>query len=224
MDSKPLPTFPKWSNKAAAAVLLGLLALPLYLGVLLAYGANPTTLNVGYAPVQPVPYSHAVHVGRLGMDCRYCHTTVEKAAMAALPSTDICMNCHKAILPNSPKLAEVYRSYVEGSPVPWVKVHDLADYVYFDHSAHVNAGVGCIECHGRVQQMEVVATAEPLNMAWCVKCHRDPAPALRPREQVTNMDWTPPAGDDARVRRALGQELQERYHVNPGTDCVICHR
>jgi hypothetical protein len=222
MNSNPLFTFPKWSNRAAVGVLLGLAVLPLYLGLLLAYGANPTSLTVGYAPVQPVPYSHAMHAGKLGIDCRYCHTTVETAGMAALPPTDVCMNCHKAIFPNSAKMAEVRKSYVEGTPIPWVKVHDLADYVYFNHSAHVNAGVGCITCHGPIQQMETVRIVAPLNMAWCLECHRNPAPLLRPRDQVTNMDWTPPPAGPGTA--TIGEELKEKYHINPSTDCVACHR
>ncbi len=222
MDSTPLMTFPRWSNRAVVAALLGLATVPVYLGLLLAYGADPITLNVGYQPLQPVAYSHAQHVGKLGMDCRYCHTTVERAAMAALPPTGVCMNCHKAILPDSAKMGEVQQSYVEGTPILWIKVHNLADYVYFDHSAHVNVGVGCRECHGLVSQMETVRTVAPLNMAWCLKCHRDPAPFLRPREQVTNMDWTPP--DEPRARAELGKKLMEDYHVHPSTDCVTCHR
>jgi len=219
MDSKPLFMFPKWSNKSAAGLLLLLATGPVYLGLLLAYGANPTTLNVGYAPNQPVPYSHALHVGKLGMDCRYCHNTVEKSAMAALPSTETCMNCHKAILPNSEKLAPVRESYATGTPIPWVKVHDIADYAFFNHSAHVNAGVGCAECHGRVDQMEVVQTVKPLNMGWCLDCHRDPESSLRPKDQVTNMQWVPPTD-----RAALGRQLKQMYHVNTNTDCVTCHR
>ncbi len=129
------------------------------------------------------------------------------------------MNCHTAILPNSAKLAPIRESNTSGMPVQWVKVHDIADYVYFNHSAHVNAGVGCAECHGRVDQMEVVQTVKPLNMGWCLDCHRDPAPFLRPKDEVTNMQWTPPAD-----RTALGQELKAIYHVNTNTDCVTCHR
>jgi menaquinone reductase, multiheme cytochrome c subunit len=221
MDSGPLFTFPRWSNRAAIGVLLALVVLPLYIGLLLAYGANPTTLTVGYQPPQPVPYSHAQHAGKLGIDCRYCHTTVEKAGMAALPPTEVCMNCHKALFANSARLAEVRKSHVEGTPVAWVKVHDMADYVYFNHSAHVSAGVGCISCHGSVQQMDTVRIVEPLNMAWCLSCHRNPEPFLRPRDQVTNMDWKPPQGTAA---AALGKELREKYHVKPSTDCVVCHR
>ena len=223
MEPQTLWTFPRWSNRAAAGLLVGLATLPVYVGLLLAYGANPTTLNVGYAPLQPVPYSHAQHAGKLGIDCRYCHTTVEKAAMAALPPTEVCMNCHTVLFANSAKLAEVRKSYVEGTPIPWVKVHNLPDYAYFNHSAHVQAGVGCIECHGPVQQMETVRTVKPLNMAWCIECHRDPSSSLRPRDQVTNMDWTPPAEGDA-ARNALGRQLRDRYHINPNTDCVTCHR
>ena len=222
MEPTPLPRFPRWTNRAVVAALLGLVTVPVYFGLLLAYGADPTTLSVGYAPVQPVPYSHALHAGKIGLDCRYCHTTVERAAMAALPPTEVCMNCHKAILPDSPKLGEVQQSYVEGTPIAWIKVHDLADYVYFDHSAHLTVGVGCIECHGPVQQMERVRTVEPLNMAWCLKCHRDPAPCLRPRDQVTNMDWELSGGPA--VRRDFGKKLMQNYRVHPSTDCVTCHR
>ena len=222
MDPQPLWTFPKWSNRAVVGVLLGAATVPVYVSILLAYGANPTTLNVGYAPVQPVPYSHALHVGRLGLDCRYCHTTVEQSGMAALPPTEVCMNCHKAIFATSAKLAPVRKSYADGTPVPWVKVHDLPDYAFFNHSAHVTAGVGCAECHGPVHQMEVVRTVKPLNMAWCLECHRNPEPSLRPRDQVTNMDWSVPGGEKARL--ALGKQLRHQYHINPNTDCVTCHR
>lgn len=224
MDSPRLWTFPKWTNLAVVGLLLGLLTVPVYLGLLLAYGANATTLNVGYQPTQPVPYSHAVHVGKLGMDCRYCHATVEQTGFAALPSTDICMNCHKAILPDSARMALVQQSYVEGTPIPWKKVHLMADYVYFNHSAHVNVGVGCVECHGPVQQMETVYMAKPLNMAWCIECHRDPKPYLRPRDQVTNMAWAPQGADDPRARADLGKKLEENYHIRASTDCVTCHR
>jgi menaquinone reductase, multiheme cytochrome c subunit len=219
MESKPSLMFPKWSNKVAVGSLIFLATGPVYLGLLLAYGANPWALNVGYQPIQPVPYSHALHVGKLGLDCRYCHNTVEKAGFAALPTSEICMNCHTGILPASPKLAPIRESYKNGTPVPWVKVHDIADYVYFNHSIHVNAGVGCVECHGRIDQMETVQTVKPLNMGWCLECHRNPEPSLRPKDQVTNMQWTPPAGV-----ADLGKKLREKYHLNPNTDCVTCHR
>jgi hypothetical protein len=170
-------------------------------------------------PEQPVPYSHALHVGQLGMDCRYCHTTVETAAFAALPPTQTCMNCHLQIRAESPKLLAVRESHASGLPVRWVKVHDLPDYVYFDHSAHVARGVGCVECHGRVDRMEVVSQVEPMSMAWCLDCHRDPDRHLRPVEFVTRLDWVPP-GDPA----VLGRALREENNINPSTDCSTCHR
>lgn len=229
MDPKPLVSFPKWSNKAAVAVLLGVVILPLYVGLVLGYGANPTTLNEGYQPLQPVAYSHALHAGKLGIDCRYCHTTVEKAGMAAIPPTEVCMNCHKGIFPDSPRLDVVRKSYNEGTPIRWVKVHNLPQYAYFNHSAHVTAGVGCAECHGQVQQMDVVRTVKNLSMSWCLECHRAPEKYLRPREEVTHMTWRAPRsgrpGDGSPAARIeLGKELAKKYHVNANTDCVTCHR
>jgi hypothetical protein len=225
MDAEPLYNFPKWSNKATIAMLLGLAAIPLYVGILLGYGANPTTLNTGYQPKQPVRfYSHALHAGKLGIDCRYCHTTVENAAMAAIPPSEVCMNCHSGIFANSTKLDQIRQSYNSGTPVKWIKVHDLPDYVYFDHSVHLNAGVGCAECHGPVHQMDVVKTVQNLSMSWCVECHRAPERFLRPRDQVTNMDWTPPGDGSREAREKLGAELAKKYHINANTDCVTCHR
>lgn len=227
MNPKDFYIFPKWVNKLTLGLLAAAALAPVYFGLLLAYGANPTTLNVGYQPKQPVPYSHAVHVGKLGIDCRYCHNTVEKSGMAAIPPTDTCMNCHKTIWWNNdpakwnPKMKPVFESYVSGKPIPWVKVHDLPDYVYFNHSAHVNVGVGCVECHGQVNQMDVegVHQVQALNMAWCLECHRDPTGKLRPRDQVTNMNWKP-----TQDRLVLGRELSAKYHVNANTDCLTCHR
>src|SRR3954449_4549811 len=166
--------FPRWANKTVqlAGVVLGIA--PVYLICLIWYGASPKTTDVGYEPKQPVPYSHALHAGELGIDCRYCHNTVEKAAFAAIPPTETCMNCHKAILPNSEKLRPVRESYATGNPVPWKQVHRLPDYVYFNHSAHVNAAISCVECHGNVNHMVQVYQFAPLNMGWCVQCHRSP--------------------------------------------------
>jgi len=228
MDPGPKFIFPKWVNKVVAGILLLLVAVPVYIGALLGFGANPDSLAIGYQPVQPVPYSHALHVGKLGLDCRYCHNTVEKAGMAAIPPAETCMNCHAAIWPKSPKLQPVRDSYTTGQAIPWIKVHDEPDYVYFNHSAHLNVGVSCIECHGAINQMDVVHQTQPLNMAWCLQCHRNPDPRLRPRNQVTNLDWKPAqaAKDLAPLSAgaALGSYLKKQYHVNPNTDCVTCHR
>ena len=211
--------FPRWANKTRvlAGVILG--GAPIYLTFLIWYGASPRTTDVGYQPKQPVPYSHALHAGRLGMDCRYCHNTVEQGAHAAIPPTATCMNCHERIWTNSDKLTPVRDSLATGKPVEWLKVHDLPDYVYFNHSAHVTRGVGCVTCHGRVDEMDEVYQKEPLSMSWCLQCHRAPEANLRPPEEATNMTWTPPS--DA---VAYGKALREKNHLNPPTDCSTCHR
>jgi hypothetical protein len=211
--------FPRWANKTRvlAGVILG--AAPIYLTFLVWYGASPRTTDVGYMPKQPVPYSHALHAGKLGIDCRYCHSTVEQASHAAIPPTATCMNCHERVWTNSEKLSPVRASLVSGKPVEWLKVHDLPDYVYFNHSAHVTRGVGCVSCHGRIDEMEEVYQKEPLSMGWCLDCHREPEANLRPPEEVTNMDWKPPS--DA---VAYGKTLREKNHLNPPTDCSTCHR
>ena len=185
------------------------------------YYFSPRYTDVGYMPDQPVPYSHTLHAGELGLDCRYCHNTVETAAHAAVPPTQTCMNCHAKIRTESPKLAAVRESYASGTSVEWIRVHDLPDYVYFNHSAHVTRGVACVECHGRVDKMEVVYQAEPLSMGWCLDCHRKPEPRLRPREFVTVMDWEPPEGE---TRESLGAKIRQEYGLNPSEDCSTCHR
>ena len=228
--------FPRWANFALPVILIGFLGGGLYVPTLLGFGLNPYTLNVGYQPEQPVPYSHALHAGQLGIDCRYCHNTVEYAGYAAVPPTQTCMNCHTNIAPTSSKLTAVRDSWVTGKPVEWVKIHDLADYAYFNHSAHVNKGVGCYSCHGRIDQMEVVYQAQPLNMAWCLSCHRQPEKFLRPVDQVTNLAWRPT--DDPKVKAAgitdpeeaqlfLGKQLKEKYQIHGEhymTACSTCHR
>lgn len=217
--TSPRWVFPPWTNSLRQLVAVFLVLTPVYLVILVGTGASPKTTDVGYAPEQPVPYSHALHVGQLGLDCRYCHNTVEVAANAAIPPTQTCMNCHARIRPTSPKLLPVRESYATGLPVPWVRVHDLPDYVYFDHSAHVRRGVGCVSCHGRVDTMEVVRQVAPLSMGWCLDCHRNPDPHLRPPELVTSMDWVPPE-DPA----AFGKRLRQQRGINPSTDCGTCHR
>jgi menaquinone reductase, multiheme cytochrome c subunit len=213
--------FPRWSNKLVhvAGAVLGIA--PLYVIGLVWYGASPKTTDVGYAPKQPVPYSHALHAGELGIDCKYCHTTVDKASFAAIPPTETCMNCHQRIHVQSPKLAPIRASFASGEPVAWTKVHDLPDYAYFNHSAHIAKGVGCVSCHGRVDTMEVVTQRETLSMGWCLDCHREPELALRPAEEVTNMAYEPPPG---LTQLARGKELRSEHNINPPTDCSTCHR
>lgn len=220
-ENAPL-IFPKWVDSLRpllGAVLL--VGLPVYLVLLVWLGGSPKTFAVGYMPEQPVRYSHALHAGELGMDCRYCHNTVEVAGHAAIPPTQTCMNCHSKIRSESDKLVPVRESHATGLPVPWVRVHDLPDYVYFNHSAHVTRGVGCVECHDRVDKMEEVWQAAPLSMGWCLDCHRAPEESLRPVEYVTSMDWTPADGE---TRASLGARLREEHDINPSTDCSTCHR
>jgi len=213
---------PRWVDRIrpllAAALALG----PLYVIGLAYLAGSPKTTDVGYTPKQPVPFSHAIHAGDLGLDCRYCHTTVESAAHAAIPSTEICMNCHNQVAPNSEKLQPVRESAESGKPIPWVRVHDLPDFAYFDHSAHVTRGVGCVSCHGRVDQMDEVGQVRTLSMGWCLECHRNPEPHLVPLDKVTELDWgqTVPASE----REQLGASLRETNKISPSTDCSTCHR
>jgi menaquinone reductase, multiheme cytochrome c subunit len=215
--------FPKWANYLLPGIIAAVVGGMFYAPTVVGLGASPKTLAAGYSPVQPVPYSHALHAGKLGIDCRYCHNTVEKAAFAALPPTQTCMNCHTNIRNQSDLLLPVRQSWATGMPVEWVKIHNLPQYVYFNHSAHVSHGVGCIECHGRIDQMERVYQAKPLSMGWCLDCHRDPGPHLRPKDvQVTDMNWV--AGDDP---AKLARDLLAEYKIHDQaymTSCSTCHR
>lgn len=211
--------FPRWTNwlrEASAVVALGGLV---YAVVVITGVFSPEMSAMGYAPEQPVPYSHALHAGELGIDCRYCHTGVETGARASLPPTATCMNCHQTVKTESEKLALVRESFATGRPIEWQRIHDLPDFVYFNHAGHVQSGVGCVSCHGRIDRMEVVEQAKPLTMGWCLSCHRDPDPNLRPKEFVTTMDWTPP-GDPAE----FGAQLRKEHDISPSTDCTTCHR
>jgi len=200
---------------AAVAILLALGAT----GAVVGYLVHPKQLETGYTPAQPVPYSHKLHAGNLGMDCLYCHYTVDKSNYAAVPMTETCMNCHVRVKEKSPKLQIVRDSYATGQPVPWVKVHRLPDYVYFNHQAHVGVGVSCVSCHGRVDQMVEVRQVQPLTMAWCLDCHRNPAPNIRPVEYVTKLDWKP-EGNPAE----LGAKLIQAKNIKPPENCSACHR
>jgi len=166
---------------------------------------------------QPIPFSHQHHVGGLGIDCRYCHTSVEVSATAGLPPTRTCMNCHSQIWSQSPMLEPVRASFRSGESLEWVRVHDLPDFVYFNHSAHVNRGVGCTTCHGPVDRMPLMYQEKSLQMEWCLDCHRQPAKYVRPQSEVFKPRWTPPADYDPMA------EVQRR-HIQPRTSCNTCHR
>lgn len=217
--------FPRWANYLFPVALIATIFGLTYTPLVLTLGLSPKTRAIGYQPEQPIPFSHAVHAGKLKMDCRYCHTTVETAAFAAIPPTQTCLNCHAAINSESLKLKPVRDSYEQGTPVSWVKVHDLPDFVFFNHSAHVNKGVGCQECHGQINEMEVVRQVKPLSMAWCLECHRSPQEHLRPRDQVTSMTWD--VSSTGKSPSELGAELAAEYHVQSPefmTSCTTCHR
>jgi hypothetical protein len=168
---------------------------------------------------QPVPFSHDHHTVALGIDCRYCHTSVETAAMAGVPPTQTCMNCHAQIWTNAELLEPVRASLRERRPIAWERVHDLPDFVYFDHSIHVAKGIGCTTCHGPIDQMPLVRQAQSLQMEWCLECHRDPAKYVRPREAVFDLAWRPPAD-----QRAQGERLVAEYGIQSKTSCSVCHR
>jgi hypothetical protein len=233
--------FPRWANYALPAIVAAVIGGSIYVPVAIALGFSPATTAVGYAPEQPVPYSHALHAGKLGLDCRYCHSTVERAAFAAIPPTQVCMNCHTAIHSGSARLLPVRESWATGKPVNWVKIHDLPDYAYFNHAAHVNHGVGCVSCHGRIDHMDVVQQVMPLSMSWCLDCHRNPEKNLRPKEQVTNMAWRPTdhplakaknldpdkPGDLAKAQELVGNHYKTEYDIHKPdymTSCFTCHR
>lgn len=174
--------------------------------------------QVGVVREQPVPFSHEHHVAGLGIDCRFCHTSVETSAFAGIPSTETCMKCHSQIWSDSPMLEPVRASFRGGEPLSWTRVHDVPDFARFDHSIHVQKGIGCATCHGQVDAMPLMWKANTLHMEWCLECHRDPAKHIRPREDVFSMTWQP-ADDDDEVRARLVEE----YHVHASTDCSTCH-
>jgi hypothetical protein len=185
------------------------------------YYGPPEYTRVGYAPVQPVAFSHAQHVGQLGMSCLYCHSHVEASPHATLPATQLCMNCHQLIKADSPQLAAVQASWKSGDPIPWVRVHKTPDYVFFNHAVHVRRGIGCESCHGNVREMPVVIHEKPLSMGWCLDCHRHPEEHLRPVSDATVMGWKPPEG---RSQREFGLYLKDAYRTHAPEQCGGCHR
>ncbi len=213
--------FPKWTNALPIklAVCLMVLAAGSVFGV--AYYFTPKYTRVGYEPTQPVPFSHALHVQQLGMDCRYCHGFVEMAAHSNLPTTQSCMACHAQIRATSPKLAPLRESWLTGEPVRWARIHQAPDFVYFNHAVHVNRGVSCVSCHGAVNEMSAVYQAKPQSMSWCLECHRAPENFLRPPGAVFDMAWNPP-GEAG--QKAIGTDLKNAWEVNPPVTCGGCHR
>ena len=199
---------------AAGGIVAGTILIAAYT---LDRGAYVT--DVGVVKPQPVPFSHKHHITDDGIDCRYCHTSVETSSFAGLPATEICMSCHSQIWSNAAILEPVRASFRTGESLAWTRVHDLPEFVYFNHSIHINKGIGCATCHGRVDQMPLMFKANTLYMNWCVECHRDPWKYVRPREQVFNMTYEPPANQEE-----FGRKLVKEYKIQSLTDCWTCHR
>lgn len=214
--------FPKWTNYLPLILVLGLGGGLVLTILAFTYWGTDKHFNVGYQPVQPIKYSHQLHVTQLGLDCRYCHSNVETSANAGVPPTELCFNCHKFVLPNSPEILKLKAYHDSGKPVPWVRIHKLPEHSYFNHSVHVAKGVGCVDCHGRVDQMDEVRHEKPLSMGWCLECHKNPMPYLRPKDKVTKMDWTP--AQDGLDPATLGKQLMKNHQVNTRLDCSTCHR
>jgi len=200
----------------------GIFALLLIVG--LPFYARMNNNRVGVPVEQPVDFQHNLHVTQVGLDCRYCHTTVETSNTASVPPTETCMTCHSQLRVDTPQLQAVVASWESGAPIAWNRVHDMPDYVFFNHSAHVNNGVGCSSCHGRVDQMAGMWKIEPMTMGWCLECHRAPEKFLRPASEVFNMAYSPLA--DPIAQETLGATLVEAYHIDTDKliQCSTCHR
>jgi hypothetical protein len=213
--------FPPSVDLYAKLLILGM-------GILVVGGAysfyllnrSPYWTNVGVTLSQPVPFSHQHHVGELGLDCRFCHATVATSSYAGMPDTQTCMTCHSQVWKNAPMLAPVRKSYAENKPLEWNRVNEVPGYVYFNHSIHINKGVGCVSCHGRIDQMPITWKSVDMEMQWCLACHRNPGPKLRPLSKVYQMDWAPPKDPHAGLDLATQRNIQKNHL----TDCSACHR
>ena len=215
--------FHRSTNTFARVTIFGaVVALAFVAWVAVQINSSAYVTRASVAPDQPVPFSHAHHVGGLGIDCRYCHTTVESSSFANIPPTKTCMNCHSQIWSTSPTLEPVRASFRAGTSIQWTRVNDLPDFVYFNHSIHVNKGIGCESCHGRVDRMPLTWQAASLQMEWCLSCHRQPEKYVRPREYITTMGYHP-AGE----QEEIGRRLVKEYKIQDArtlTSCNTCHR
>jgi hypothetical protein len=244
--------FPRWVNTVPIKLIIALSMIGGAVVAGITYYATPKYTRVGYQPTQPVSYNHEFHAGQLGLDCRYCHHSVDKSSHANIPSANVCMSCHKNVKADSPLLEPVRTSYfgedtdkdgklsddedvngdgVNNRPsVPWVRIHKAPDYVYFNHAIHVNRGVSCVECHGRIDQMEEVYHSKSLSMGFCLECHREPEKALRPMGEVTNLSWAADIlasslpNDSAHADVHAGLDIKQKWGVNPPLSCTGCHR
>lgn len=242
--------FPRWTNILPLKIAICIGSLAVGIVAAFTYYATPKTLNVGYMPDQPIPYDHELHVKQLGLDCRFCHSFVEESGHANIPSANTCWGCHQHIKPDSEKLKPLADAIKTGKPIEWVRVHKAPDYVFFDHSAHLNRGISCVSCHGQINEMPVVYQAKSLSMGFCLDCHRAPEQHLRPLEEVFNLDYKAknyleanPAfakqvsnfadanknlklkldGDEQDVQYAIGSFLKDHWTVQPKESCATCH-
>ena len=219
--------FPRWTNRLPGQIIFGLLLIGGVVTAGLNYYFTPKYTRVGFQPTQPVPFSHSIHVKQLGLDCRYCHDGVEKSWYATGPAADTCMNCHSAGRADDPKLEPVRASYKDANkPVEWVQIHKLPDYVYFNHSVHVNRGVSCVECHGGVDEMDEVRHEKHFSMTFCLDCHRelspengDPNKRLRPLDKITDLAYDRSSDPDNKDRNFV-----KEWHVKTSENCSACHR
>jgi len=218
--------FPKWTNRLPLYIIIGVLLVGSAVTAGVWYYFTPKYTRVGYQPIQPVAFSHATHAGQMGIDCRYCHTGVEKSWFSNIPAASTCMNCHNQVLKDDPRLALVRESAASGKPIQWIQIHKLPDYVYFNHSVHVNRGLSCVECHGRIDQMEEVAQAKPLHMEFCLNCHRDPASYIRPADKVTDLAWQWDANPNlaAQKQKEFGTKAVHDWKIQSLDNCSACHR
>jgi hypothetical protein len=227
--------FPRWSNLLPLKIAVCAGAAVAGVALAFTYYATPKAQVVGYQPSQPIPFSHKIHVDQLGLDCRYCHSFVDVSGHSNVPTANTCWNCHQHVQRESPKLEPLHRAMdpafpgYDGKPIEWVRIHKSPDFVYFNHSAHVNRGISCQSCHGDVHKMEVVWQDQPHSMGWCLECHRAPENHLRPLEEVYNFNYGD--GDVTRYSKDqsvkttvdLGLKLKEQFKVNPKESCATCH-
>ena len=212
--------FPRWTNRLPGQIIFGLLLIGGVVTAGLNYYFTPKYTRVGYQPTQPVPFSHSIHVKQLGLDCRYCHDGVEKSWYSNVPAADTCMNCHSAVRADDPKLEPVRASYKDANkPVEWVQIHKLPDYVYFNHSVHVNRGVSCVECHGRVDEMDEIRHEKHFSMTFCLDCHRDPNKRLRPLDKITDLAY-----ERSKDPTNKDRNFVKEWHVKTSENCSACHR
>lgn len=213
-----MQVFPRSANAIARLTIVGGLVLAGLLGTGLWFGYNSPLVRTRQNNLQqPVPFSHQHHVSGLGIDCRYCHTSVEVSSFAGIPPTQTCMNCHSQIWTNAQILEPVRASWRDDVPLQWNRVHRLADFVKFNHSIHVNKGIGCVSCHGRVDQMPLIRQTKPLTMGWCLSCHRHPEKFIRPKDKVFDLTW------QAENQEELGAKLVEEYGIRKLQHCSTCH-